>query len=184
MEDLCERNEYYVEKEEMLKFMKDKDMPRSIIDHQLAVCRKAYQIAKEITGEKIDFYVLQIGALTHDIGRLTTHSMDHGIQGALILEKLEMDKEICRIAETHLMGGLSRQDADDLGLSKVDDFMPKTIEEKVVCLADKYCSGKNEITIEERFKRWMQRHGETELLKEQLESALNLELEILRMIFN
>ena len=61
--------------------------------------------------------------------------------------------------------------------------LQQTIEEKIVCLADKYYIGTTKVTIHARFQKWIEKYGETPFLKSQLARALTLEEEILRYIF-
>ena len=118
------------------------------------------KIAKKIekNGHDIDLKSVSIGALLHDIGRAKTHGVEHGVAGAEILHKMGLGK-FARFAENHIGAGIPAAEARELGLP-AKDFMPRTLEEKVVAYADKMISGKREISCEEAVK-WF----ETELGK-------------------
>jgi uncharacterized protein len=88
---------------------------------------------------------------------------------------------LARIAETHSLGGFTEQESATLNLPP-RDYMPRTVEEKIVCLADKYISGSDKVSIEERFHRWIEKHGETEFLIEQIRRVKKIEEEILHLI--
>jgi cell fate (sporulation/competence/biofilm development) regulator YmcA (YheA/YmcA/DUF963 family) len=39
-----------------------------------------------------------------------------------------------------------------------------TLEEKIICLADKYIAGTKEVSIEQRFEKWFNKYGKTQVL--------------------
>lgn len=79
--------------------------------------------------------MVETGALLHDIGRAKTHGIRHAIEGAKTAESLGLPKEVIHIIERHIGAGLSAEVAASLGLPK-KDFIPITLEEKIVCHAD------------------------------------------------
>ena len=99
----------------------------------------------------------------HDIGRSETHGFKHALIGGQILRQEGLPEELARICETHILGGLDSQDAKKVGLPE-RDFLPESLEEKIVCLADKMTAGKTHVSIEERFKRWFQKYGKSTIL--------------------
>ena len=131
--------------------------------HSEKVAEKAIEIAKKIKKVKVDIVLIEVGAILHDIGRTKTHDFKHAQIGGKILRQRGFPEKLARICETHILGGLDKEDAKELGLLE-KDFLPSTIEEKVICLADKYMAGTREVTIEERFRRWFQKYGRTSLL--------------------
>jgi uncharacterized protein len=60
----------------------------------------------------------------------------HGLQGAEILEKEGVDKEVVEIVRRHVGAGISPEEAKKLGLPD-HDYIPRTLEERIVCFADK-----------------------------------------------
>jgi uncharacterized protein len=112
----------------------------------------AMKIAKKIekNGHDIDLRSVSMGALLHDIGRAKTHGVEHGVVGAEMLRKMGLGK-FARFAENHIGAGIPAVEARELGLP-AKDFMPRTLEEKVVTYADKRISRKREISYEEAVK--------------------------------
>lgn len=119
--------------------------------HCKAVRDVALRIAKKTT---VNHQLVEAGALLHDIGRSQTHGIDHAIVGARLAKKLGLSKEIIGIIEHHIGAGLSPTVAKSLGLP-YRDYMPQTIEEKIVCHADNLiddCTRQNiEVEIERAF---------------------------------
>ncbi|MHA1612746.1 MAG: HD domain-containing protein [Promethearchaeota archaeon] len=169
-------------KDEAMQLMRRLKIPRNIINHQEAVMRKALDLAYNITKTDVNIELVRIGALVHDIGRYKTHGMDHGLEGGNLLRDKGYPEQLARIAETHSLAGLTAEEAVEFGLPS-NDYLPHSLEEKIVCLADKYFSGTREVSIEKRFERWILKHGETPFLVIQLQRAKKLEEEILRLIF-
>ena len=147
-------------KKEALSLLHFLDFSPHIIKHQEAVMRKALDLAHHIKSIPINLDLIRAGALLHDIGRLRSHDLDHTAYGGDLLRTLGFPEELARIAETHGLGGITPEEAIELGIP-VRDYNPKTIEEKIVCLADKYLSGTDRVDIEGRFKRWLEKYGET-----------------------
>lgn len=112
-------------------------LPKNIIEHSRRVRRVAVRVAKEIRsrGYEVDLKLVERGALLHDIGRGVTHGLEHGYVGGEILRR-EGEEEVARIAERHVLGGISRAEAERMGMP-ARDFIPETVEEKIVCYADK-----------------------------------------------
>jgi len=138
-------------------------VPRNIIAHSKKVRRIALRVARELrrNGFEVDLELVGRGALLHDIGRSFTHGLDHGYYGGKMLREEEEREEVARIAERHVLGGISRDEAERMGLS-ARDFLPETLEEKVVSYADKLSESNKMQRLEKRlgsknilFKRMM-----------------------------
>ncbi len=108
------------------------------IRHCQAVTMAAKMIAEEFRrqGRDIDVDVVVAGALLHDIGRSMIQTVAHGVVGADILEKEGVDKVVVEIVRRHVGAGISPEEAERLGLPALD-LVPRTIEERIVCFADK-----------------------------------------------
>ncbi|MCD6402921.1 MAG: HDIG domain-containing protein [Candidatus Aenigmarchaeota archaeon] len=117
-----------------------------VLEHVMLVKEKAEEIAKKLiqSGVKVDLELVKVGALIHDIGRSVTHDIRHGIIGGEILRELGYP-ELARFAETHIGGGISKEEAKKLGLPP-KDYFPKTLEEKIVAYADKFVEGEIEFS--------------------------------------
>ena len=154
-----------------------------VLRHSLEVLAKSIEIInKKELYERVDFDLIISGAILHDIGALgfigggdKKDYITHGIIGAGILEEEGLVMEAL-IAKRHTGSGLSREDiiANKWPLPK-EDFLPVSLEEKIICYADKFSSktpGKKDTleSIEEEFRNY----GEGSLrrfleLKEMLE---------------
>lgn len=84
----------------------------------------------------INTNIVEIGSILHDIGRTRTHGIDHGVVGGQLVRKFGFSEEIALIAERHIGGGIPANEAANLRLPE-KDYLPQTLEEKIVCYADK-----------------------------------------------
>ena len=109
----------------------------------------ALKIARRLKkkGFSVDLEIVEIGALLHDIGRSKTHTVHHAIVGAKIAKQRGLPEPIVRIIERHVGGGITAQEAEKLGWP-VKDYIPETLEEKIVCYADKLVEGNKEVPVE------------------------------------
>jgi uncharacterized protein (TIGR00295 family) len=98
-----------------------------------------------------DRELVEAGAILHDIGRSRTHGIDHAVVGAEILRSEGVDERIVRIVERHVGAGLTKEDATNLGLPP-KDYIPETIEEKIVCHADNLIGNKERISIHDAIR--------------------------------
>ena len=117
-----------------------------VIAHCRAVRDCALDYAKG--NPAIDFSLVETGAMLHDIGRGSTHGIDHAQAGADLLREMGFSEEIARIVECHTGAGLTADECTQLGLLP-RDCVPTTIEEKIVCHADNLIAGHRRTTIEE-----------------------------------
>lgn len=105
--------------------------------HCEATRQKALQIAKLVSPKiSVDYELIELGALLHDIGRAHVHDITHGYIGGQILLQHDYPQSVVLIVERHVLGGFTAVEAEKLGLPK-RDFIPQTWEEKIVCVADK-----------------------------------------------
>jgi uncharacterized protein len=105
------------------------------IGHCLKVAEKALAIARR-TGQPVDMELVARGALFHDLGKARTHAMEHGMIGAEMGRELGLAPEITAIMEKHIRGGLSSEEAEELGLP-VKDYTLNRLEERIVIYADR-----------------------------------------------
>ena len=125
--------------DEALRLLRDVGCSYNVIKHCILVSKVSVDLAGKVKekGHKVDIELCQIGGLTHDIGRSKTHNIFHGSEGAKILKR---HPKLARIAERHIGGGIDNEEARVLKLP-VGDYMPESIEEKIVCYADKLVQG-------------------------------------------
>ena len=164
-----------------LELLKKLKVPYSVRRHSLKVCEKALEIANKIRKANIDIDLIEIGAILHDIGRAKTHGFQHALIGGKILRGRGFPNEIARICETHILGGLDKEDAKSVGLPN-GDYLPETLEEKIVCLADKLMAGRREVSIEERFQIWFSKYGKSKILLKAKKRIENIQKEIQNLI--
>jgi uncharacterized protein (TIGR00295 family) len=126
-----------------------------VIRHVKHVRDYALEIAEQ--NPSADRELVEAGAILHDIGRTRTHGIDHAVEGAEILRREGVDERIVRIVERHIGAGLTAEDAEYLGLPP-KDYLPETIEEKIVCHADNLIGNMRRISIHDAIRtaeeRW------------------------------
>lgn len=138
----------------------DDNLRRLLLHHSRQVAMRALAIAKchPELGADVDF--LEDAAMLHDIGILLTDApgiyctgtepyLLHGRLGAEMLrreaEARPAERDLClalaRVCERHTGTGLTAQNIRDQHLPlPEEDFLPETIEEQLVCYADKFYS--------------------------------------------
>jgi len=105
------------------------------IQHCTRVSEKALEIARR-TGADLDMELIGRGALFHDLGKAKTHAIEHGRIGADLGKELGLPEAITDIMEKHIRGGLTADEAKELGLP-AKDYALETLEEKIVIYADR-----------------------------------------------
>ncbi len=117
-----------------------------VIAHCQAVCDCALEYARG--DDLVDFSLVRKGAMLHDIGRGSTHSIAHGQEGADIIRSLNLPETVARIVECHTGAGMTADECILLGLLP-RDCIPHTVEEKIVTHADNRIAGVMRVTIDE-----------------------------------
>jgi tRNA (cytidine56-2'-O)-methyltransferase len=115
-----------------------------LVAHSEAVARRASRISGAIGARE---GLVAVGALLHDVGRTRVQGWDHGPTGGQILRGLGLPETLARIAERHMAAGLTASEAADRGL-EARDLLPETLEEKVVCVADRMTRGSTPLDLE------------------------------------
>jgi len=90
-------------------------------------------------GMHADMELVIAGALLHDIGRSKDHTIMHANVGADMAERLGLPRELVSIIRKHIGAGVDILDARSMGLPR-RDYMPRTLEEKIVAHADNLVS--------------------------------------------
>ena len=164
-------------------YIEDNELKNILIIHSQSVARKALQIVSLHPELHLDANFIREGAMLHDIGIIRTNASGiycfgtepyicHGLLGGEMLRH-EGFPSHARVCERHTGAGISIEDieAHNLPLPHAD-FLPETMEEKVICYADKFFSKTHidrERTVEEalnsllkrdskgveRFKEWI-----------------------------
>lgn len=138
-----------------LKLLKDLNCSPYIVEHSNAVLNKAKDIAANF---KVDEDVICAGALMHDVGRQKTQGIKHGIEGGRILKENGFPSEIVRIAEVHIGAGISQTEAVKMGLPP-QDYLPLSLEEKIVSHADNLIHGTKEVNLQFVVSKWEKSMG-------------------------
>lgn len=128
-----------------------------VVRHAKTVAALAVEIAEACRkkGLEVDIQLVETGALLHDIGRSKTHSVNHVMAGVEIAKSLGLPDSVVSIIERHAGSGISKDEAQELGWP-VKDYVPQTLEEKIVTYADKLIEGLKRVPIErvlEKFSR-------------------------------
>jgi len=126
--------------------LRDAGCSRKVIAHCRAVRDCALEYARR--NPDADYTLIETGSMLHDIGRGTTHSIQHAQIGADLLRSKGFSDDIARIGECHTGAGLTADECTLLGL-EARDCIPRTTEEKIVTHADNLIAGTRRVTIDE-----------------------------------
>jgi uncharacterized protein len=143
----------------------------------MAVSNLAVKLAMEFKkkGIEVDTQLVKIGALLHDIGHSQTHGIRHAIVGADIAREYDLPISIIRIIERHIGSGIPAQEAIELGLPS-RDFIPETLEEKIVTYADNLVEGGCEISFKKALQKFANELGEAHAMLDRFKQ-IHLELQ-------
>ena len=157
-------HKYYSNNPELLQIL---------LKHSKAVADKALAIAEAHPELRLDRQFIMEAAMVHDIGIIKTDAPDiqcfgtepyirHGVLGAEML-RAEGYPRHARVCERHTGAGLSLKEIEEQRLPLPhEDLLPETLEEKVICYADKFFSKtklEREKTLAEA-ERSVAKHGE------------------------
>jgi uncharacterized protein len=126
-------------REEDINLLKSSGMSEADLAHSMQVANKALEIAGRIRmGSRADLDMEFVGraALFHDLGKAKTHAIEHGRLGAELGAAMGLPPEVTAIMEKHIRGGLTAEEAVELGLP-VKDYALKRLEERIVIYADR-----------------------------------------------
>ncbi len=135
-------NRYYPE---------DNELKNIYIIHANAVTSLALDLAGRHSELGLDMEFIKEAAMLHDLGIFLTNApriycygsedyICHGYLGAELLRSLGYERH-ARVCERHTGTGITKQAIVDNGWNlPVKDFVPETLEEQLVCFADKFYS--------------------------------------------
>lgn len=126
--------------------------PKKVVEHCLAVSKKALEIARAVNFE-VNLHNVEAGALLHDIGRCRSNGIWHAVLGAELARELGASEEVVRIVERHIGAGITRGEAAELGLP-AKDYIPIAPEEKIVAYADNLTLGTKYLAFEESLEKY------------------------------
>ena len=122
-----------------------------LVAHAKAVTGKSLEIAGRLGYGRPDTRFIEEAAMLHDIGIFRTNEpgigchgdkpyICHGYLGREILEREGLPRHAV-VCERHVGVGITVEDIDRNGLPLPrHDMRPLTIEEKIICFADKFFS--------------------------------------------
>lgn len=135
-------NKYYPEDNELKAlFLRHS---RDVRDLALKLCDRHPEL-------KMNRQFIADAAMLHDIGIFrcdapsihchgTEHYLRHGRIGAELM-RAEGHEDIARVCERHTGAGLTKKEIEEQHLPlPLQDFLPETLEEQLVCYADKFYS--------------------------------------------
>lgn len=135
------------------KYYPNGDRARTILlKHSRSVADLALQI-NENKGLNLNPEEVETAAMLHDIGIFMTDAPSigcygtnpyicHGVLGANLLRKENVDETVARVAQRHTGAGITPDDINKYGLPLNENisYMPETMLEKLICYADKFYS--------------------------------------------
>ncbi len=139
-----------------------------LVAHGNQVAHKAIKAAGQVADLKPDLDFIFTAAMLHDIGILQTDIpglecngkhpyICHGILGRSLLEKIGFS-EYGLVCERHVGVGISAEDVHLFNLPLPDrDMLPVSIEEQLICYADKFFSKNGNRSKEKTVKQIL--HG-------------------------
>jgi len=151
---------------------------RILIRHSRSVADKALAIARAHPEMDLDLPFLEEAAMLHDIGirfcnapeidcHGSFHYVCHGFLGAELLRKEGFPRHAL-VSERHTGTGISLQMIKENKLPLPHrDFIPVSLEEQLICFADKFFS-KSEPESEKRIlkiEKSLQKYGEDTVLR-------------------
>ena len=122
---------------ECIQYLIDAGCKKRVIIHCCTVRAVAEEIVSRIDSANVPMVIA--GALLHDIGRAKDHSIMHAYLGSKMVEEYGLPTELVDIVRKHTGAGLDKEDVEEMGLPP-GDYMPRTIEEKIVAHADNLVS--------------------------------------------
>lgn len=95
-----------------------------------------------------DLELVNAGSWLHDVGRSRTHGVKHVSEGVEIARSRGLPDQLVRVISTHVAAGFTNDEASSIGLPP-GDYMPSTLEEKIVCHSDNLVGDDVIMTLEE-----------------------------------
>ena len=149
-----------------------------LVVHSRRVTDKALEIAHKHPEMNFDLTFIEEAAMLHDIGiflcdapSIDCHGTEpyirHGLLGAELMRKKGYPRHAL-VCERHTGTGISRKMIEEQNLPLPhQDFLPVSLEEKLICFSDKFYS-KTKLQKEksvEKVKTGLAKYGEETLLR-------------------
>lgn len=132
-----------------------------LVAHSEAVAQRALAAAERVRHLQPDFEFIKEAAMLHDVGIFLTDSPElgctgdkpyvcHGYLGREILENEGLPKHAL-VCERHVGVGITKEEIVEKGLPlPVRDMVPVSIEEQIICFADKFFSKDKSAVVKEK----------------------------------
>jgi uncharacterized protein len=131
-------------REQAIEILQRNGCSDKVIAHCQAVASLALELAEKFKTKNypVDLKLVEAGALLHDLGR-----------SKMKLAQAEgLPEEVICIIKRHVGAGITAEEAEWLGWPK-DSYVPQSLEEKIVCYADKCIGSDERIPVEATIKQ-------------------------------
>lgn len=125
---------------------------QTLVAHSRQVAQKSLEIAGNLSHLEPDLEFITTAAMLHDVGIFLTRAESigctgklpyicHGYLGRQLLDDQGIDPGFGLVAERHTGAGITLANILQQGLPlPLRDMVPLTLEEKIICCADKFFS--------------------------------------------
>jgi len=137
--------------QQLISFLRELGINEQYLGHAQKRACLALKICNAIQsqGTDIDIDAVYFGIMLHDIGRVESNEIDHGLRGValLIAHRKDFEKrffvmpdtflKIIEAIECHILGGIRKQWIEVAKLAiPVRDYLPQSLEAKIVAFCD------------------------------------------------
>lgn len=133
-------------------YQPDTTLYQTLVSHSRIVAEKSLAIARTLDHVELDLEFIRNAAMLHDIGIFLTRAASigctgehpyvcHGFLGRELLDNLGLPPAYGLVCERHTGAGITRENILNNQLPlPARDMVPVSLEEKIICVADKYHS--------------------------------------------
>jgi len=133
-------------------YPRESSLYKLLVAHSCQVARKSLEIARNLAHLAPDLEFIEAAAMLHDIGIFMTRAPSigctgefpyicHGYLGRQLLDDQGLDPAFGLVAERHTGAGITLENIVQANLPLPKrDMVPLSLEEKIICCADKYFS--------------------------------------------
>lgn len=131
------------------RIMREEGLSGQVIRHCCVVNLVAMTIARRCGA---DLELVNAASLLHDIGRSATHGVNHVAESVRIARERGLPDQLVNCIGRHIAAGFTSEEAEALGLPR-GDYMPVSLEDKVVNFADNLVSDRSIKTVTQAAER-------------------------------
>jgi uncharacterized protein (TIGR00295 family) len=129
----------YPSSDDCYRIMREEKVAPVVVRHMCVVNVVALAIARRC-GANLD--LVNAASLLHDIGRSRTHGIQHVWESVRIAREHNLPDDLVLCIGRHIASGFTPEEAKELGLPD-GEYMPVTLEDKVVSYADNLVSDRS-----------------------------------------